>query len=654
VHRKLPAKECRSSFVFHWLSACRNCLSGPIQRDAFLLLFLGMGLALAQPCGAASIGFENTGSLVTARFRHTATLLSDGRVLVVTGNTSDGPVASAELYDPASGIWTATGRLGFSVLGHTATLLPNGKVLVAGGGFLVDYSSAELYDPATETWTATGSMTGSRYDHTATLLPNGKVLVAGGFTRPAGSSGHPLATAEIYDPASGTWTTTGSMALARTSHTATLLPNGKVLVAGGDYMFGSVELYDPASGTWATTGNLPGFGLVGHTATLLSNGKVLVAGGGDTGQTLARAELYDPATGTWMATGSLATGRSFHTATLLAGNQVLVVGGSPSDGNPLASAELYDPASETWMATGSLATARTSHTATLLSSNQVLVAGGLHDASGDPVASAELYGTAIPTLLNISTRLRVQPGDNAMIGGFIITGTQPKTVIIRGIGTSLAVLDALADPVIELHGSAGELLATNDNWREDPNQQHVSDAGLAPTNDLESALWETLNPGAYTVVLSDRHGGSGVGLVEAYDLDRTVDSNLANISTRGFVDSGDNVMIGGLIVGGGNAVGSARVVVRALGPSIPVAGALSDPTLELHDGSGTLVDSNNDWKTRPDGSSQQAEIEATAIPPTNDLESALVRTLSPGNYTTIVRGVNNTTGVGLVEAYHLP
>jgi len=581
-------------------------------------------------------------------------LLSDGRVLVVTGNTSDGPVASAELYDPASGIWTATGRLGFSVLGHTATLLPNGKVLVAGGVFLVDYSSAELYDPATETWTATGSMTGSRYDHTATLLPNGKVLVAGGFTRPAGSSGHPLATAEIYDPASGTWMTTGSMALARTSHTATLLPNGKVLVAGGDYMFGSVELYDPASGTWATTGNLPGFGLVGHTATLLSNGKVLVAGGGDTGQTLARAELYDPATGTWTATGSLATGRSFHTATLLSSNQVLVVGGYPSDGIPLVSAELYDPASETWMATGSLATARTSHTATLLSSNQVLVAGGLHDASGDPVASAELYGTAIPTLLNISTRLRVQPGDNAMIGGFIITGIQSKTVIIRGIGSSLAMPEALADPVIELHSSSGELLATNDNWREDPNQQHVSDAGLAPANDLESALWETLNPGAYTVVLSDSHGGAGVGLVEAYDLDRTVDSNLANISTRGFVDSGDNVMIGGLIVGGGNAVGSARVVVRALGPSIPVAGALSDPTLELHDGSGTLVDSNNDWKTRPDGGSQQAEIEATAIPPTNDLESALVRTLPPGNYTVIVRGVNNTTGVGLIEAYHLP
>jgi hypothetical protein len=166
--------------------------------------------------------------------------------------------------------------------------------------------------------------------------------------------------------------------------------------------------------------------------------------------------------------------------------------------------------------------------------------------------------------------------------------------------------------------------------------------------------WRLINPGAYTVILSGKNGGTGVGLVEVYDLDRTVDSELANISTRGFVDTDDNVMIGGLIVGGGSPLDAARVIVRALGPSIPIADVLGDPTLELHDGSETLVASNDNWKTRPDGSSQQAEIEATAVPPTNDLESALVRTLPPGNYTAIVRGKNSTTGVGLVEAYHLP
>ena len=183
--------------------------------------------------------------------------------------------------------------------------------------------------------------------------------------------------------------------------------------------------------------------------------------------------------------------------------------------------------------------------------------------------------------------------------------------------------------------------------------QQIHDSGLAPTNDLESALWGVINPGAYTVILKGNNGGTGVGLVEVYDLDRTVDSELANISTRGFVDTGDNVMIGGLIVGGGTEGGTAQVMVRALGPSLPIAGALGDPTLELHDGSGTLVDSNDNWKTRPDGSSQQAEIEATTIPPANDLESALVQTLPAGNYTVIVRGKDGTTGLGLVETYNL-
>ena len=166
-----------------------------------------------------------------------------------------------------------------------------------------------------------------------------------------------------------------------------------------------------------------------------------------------------------------------------------------------------------------------------------------------------------------------------------------------------------------------------------------------------------IDPGAYTVILTGNNGGTGVGLVEVYDLDRTVDTNLANISTRGFVDTGDNVMIGGFIVGGGSPTGTAQIVVRAVGPSLSaagIAGTLADPTLELRDDNGTLLDSNDNWKTRPDGSSQQAEIEATTIPPTNELESALLRTLAPGNYTAIVRGISNTTGVGLVEAYHLP
>jgi uncharacterized repeat protein (TIGR03803 family) len=257
-------------------------------------------------------------------------------------------------------------------------------------------------------------------------------------------------------------------------------------------------------------------------------------------------------------------------------------------------------------------------------------------------------------LLNISTRSQVLIGDQVLIGGFIIAGSDPKRVIIRGIGPSLnGVGAALQDPMLELHqGSA--TIATNDDWRE--HQAEVEATNLAPTNDLESAIVATLTPGAYTAILSGKNNGTGVGVVEVYDLDQAANSRLANISTRGFVDTGNNVMIGGLIVSGGVDGGSARVILRAIGPSLSasgIQGALPDPNLEVHDASGTTIASNDNWKTRPDGSSQQGEIEATGLPPTSDLESALVQTLAPGNYTAIVRGAGSTTGIAVVEAYTL-
>jgi hypothetical protein len=206
---------------------------------------------------------------------------------------------------------------------------------------------------------------------------------------------------------------------------------------------------------------------------------------------------------------------------------------------------------------------------------------------------------------------------------------------------------ALADPVIEVHGSSGELLATNDNWRDGLYAKQVAST-LPPANDLESALWGIINPGAYTVVVRGKNDTTGIALFEVYDLDQTVDSKLANISTRGFVETGDDVMVGGTII-----IGSApaRVLLRAIGPSLAnfgVPNALQDPTLELHDGNGALMASNDNWR-----SDQEAEIIATTIPPSNDLESAIVRDLAPGNYTAIVRGANGTTGIAVVEVYAL-
>jgi plastocyanin len=255
-------------------------------------------------------------------------------------------------------------------------------------------------------------------------------------------------------------------------------------------------------------------------------------------------------------------------------------------------------------------------------------------------------------LLNISTRMRVQTGENVLIGGFIVTGNVAKEVILRAIGPSLAgfgIANPLPDPVLELHGADGSLITMNDNWK-DTQQSEIEASGFQPQNDLESAIIATLDPGSYTAIVSGKDGGIGVGLVEGYDLDQTADSQFGNISTRGFVEAGTNVMIGGFILGGES--GNANILVRALGPSLTqfgVTGALADPTLELRDGNGTLVQSNDNWKD-----TQQCELEATGIPPQNDLESAVFETLAPGAYTAIVAGKGDLTGVGLVEVYRLP
>ena len=262
-------------------------------------------------------------------------------------------------------------------------------------------------------------------------------------------------------------------------------------------------------------------------------------------------------------------------------------------------------------------------------------------------ASTQVVMGTLGAFANISTRLPIETGDNVLIGGFIVSGTDLKRVIVRAIGPSLAstVPDALADPILELH-SGSNLIGSNDNWRSNQ-QKEIIATGIAPTNDLESAVVSTLtaNNSAYTTIVRGADGGTGVGLVEAYDLEPAANSKLANISTRGFVQTADNVLIGGIIVRGQNPL---NVIVRAIGPSLSVSGALGNPTLELHDSSGTTIASNDDWR-----SDQEKQIIATGIPPSNDLESAIVHDLTPGNYTAIVRGVNDTTGVALVEAYAL-
>ena len=257
---------------------------------------------------------------------------------------------------------------------------------------------------------------------------------------------------------------------------------------------------------------------------------------------------------------------------------------------------------------------------------------------------------AISSAVNISTRMVVETGDNVLIGGFIVYGTGQKTVAVRAIGPSLPVQGALSDPVLELHDGTGALIATNDNWRTSQ-QAAIIAAGLAPGDDRDSALIATLATGSYTVVVRGANNATGVAIVEVYDLDTgTPTARLGNISTRGHVLTVDNVMIGGFIIRGDVPK---RVIIRSRGPSLnlsgaPIAGRLMDPMLELHDGSGALMTANDNWR-----SSQQAEINASTLAPTDDREPAIVATLPPGNYTAVVRGAGNTTGIALIEMYDL-
>jgi hypothetical protein len=275
-----------------------------------------------------------------------------------------------------------------------------------------------------------------------------------------------------------------------------------------------------------------------------------------------------------------------------------------------------------------------------------------------PVATQDFTLRIIPTpagaqLVNVSTRLMIQTGAKIGIGGFIITGTDPKKVLIRGMGPALTrfnVPNALQDPMLELHDGNGAVLTSNDNWKV-PQQAAVEATGLAPRDDREAAILLSLQPGSYTVFETGKNGTTGNGLIEVYDVDVLSASQLSNISTRGLVQTGNNVMIGGFIVSG--ASGSINLIVRALGPTLGqppfnVPGVLADPTLQLYNGNGTTMAFNNNWKD-----SQQTQIQNTGRQPKNNLEPAIAVSVSPGNYTAIVRGNNNTTGIGLVEVYQV-
>jgi len=353
-------------------------------------------------------GFALTGSMETERVWHTATLLQDGNVLVSGGANNSELPTTAEFYDPTTKVFTqTTGSPTTPRTNATATLLASGKVLITGGkGVSGELATADLYDPASETFAATTTtMSTSRAYHTATLLGDGTVLVTGGLNLAGDLSGTPVASAEIYNPTTDSFTVTGPMTTGRFFHTATLLGNGMVLITGGLNEGGSLasaEIYDPTTMTFTGTGTMTTVRM-GHTATLLGNGNVLIAGGATDfgGAATNAAELFDPTAGTFTAANPMTAARSAHTATLLQNGQVLIAGGASAfyasgQINTISAVELFDPTTGDFTATADMTSVRESHTTTLLSSGEVLVAGGSvgtlgYSTATTVLASAELY-----------------------------------------------------------------------------------------------------------------------------------------------------------------------------------------------------------------------------------------------------------------------
>jgi hypothetical protein len=357
-------------------------------------------------------------------------------------------------------------------------------------------------------------------------------------------------------------------------------------------------------------------------------------------------------------------------AAAVVNKELWVFGGEEQEG-VFDNIEVYNPVSNSWRQEPGMPSPRHGIWASVIGNN-VYIPGGGYRAGFAATNTNQIFIVEAPSagslLGNISTRSFVQTGNDVMIGGFIIDGSQPKTVIVRAIGpelTAFGVPNALADPTLELHNGAGTLIASNNNWQTTViggvitgNQvSDIQNSGHAPTQPSESAIIATLQPGSYTAIVRGANNMIGVALVEVYDPNANTASILGNISTRSFVQTGNDVMIGGFIIEGS---GPKTVIIRAIGPELThfgVPNALADPALDLHNTAGALIASNNNWQTTVIGgvitSNQVAAIQSSGHAPTDPRESAIIATLQPGNYTAIVRGVNSTTGVGLVEVYDL-
>jgi len=623
----------------------------------------------ATGCTDNTWAATTTANAPSARSFHTA--VWTGSEMIVWGGYSTN---TGGRYNPSTDSWTGTSLINAPTARGFHTAVWTGSEMIVWGGYDGSnyLNSGGTYNPGTDSWiaTTTANAPTGRSRHTA-VWTGSEMIVWGGY-----DGSNYLNSGGTYNPGTDSWiaTTTANAPTARGRHTA-VWTGSEMIVWGGDNPspLDTGGKYDPDTNSWIATSttNAPTARL-GHSA--IWTGFEMIVWGGSDGFTFGDGAKYNPSTDSWTATPltNAPSGRGNHTAVwtgsemiVWGGNYVLPVVYTNTGGR-------YNPTTNSWADTSitNAPSGRSHHTA-VWTGNEMIVWGGYNDNQTDPNIGGK-YCAQPPIvsaqLGNISTRAFVQTGDNVMIGGFIVQGSQLKRVIIRAIGPELAqygIPNPLLNPTLELHDVTGALIASNDNWRTTiiggiitSNQvAEIRASGHAPGDGRESAIIADLPPGNYTAIVRGVNGSTGVALAEVYDLDAQANATLGNISTRSFVQTGDNVMIGGFIVEGTQPK---RVIIRAIGPDLSQYGVpdpLANPTLQLHNSRGALIASNDNWQHTIIGgiitTGQVHDITNSGYAPGNPNDSAIIAELPPGNYTAIVRGVNNTTGVGLVEVYDL-